>query len=404
MARTINMPIQKISIQQLIAWEDRYPILDVRSPGEYAHGHIPGAYSLPLFTDEERKVVGTAYKQESQQEAIKKGLAYFGGRMVEMVGATEKIIGEDKTVIVHCWRGGMRSAGVAWLLDLYGFNVYTLTGGYKSFRRWCVAQFGLEYAFRVLGGFTGSGKTLILEALRAEGQRVIDLEALAAHKGSVFGHLGEPPQPTQEMFENRLALALAGAVGGAGVGDDASGAMGNGIVGGVGIDATGSGAGGEVVGDDAGGDAADRGAGGAIWIEDESQRIGRVNIPVPLYHTIQCGSLFFLEIPFEQRLQQIVREYGQFEKAALAGAIDCVKKRLGGQETKTALHLLEEGDISGCFAILLKYYDKFYLKGLQQRSGALSPIQRLPCDNTDAAGNAKMLLRQQHGVPNPDMQ
>ena len=368
------MPIQKISIQQLIAWEDRYPILDVRSPGEYAHGHIPGAYSLPLFTDEERKVVGTAYKQESRQEAIKKGLAYFGGKMVEMVGATEKIIGEDKTVIVHCWRGGMRSAGVAWLLDLYGFNVYTLTGGYKSFRRWCVAQFGLEYAFRVIGGFTGSGKTLILEALRAEGQRVIDLEALAAHKGSVFGHLGEPPQPTQEMFENRLALALAGAVGGAGVGDDARG------------------------------DAADRGAGGAIWIEDESQRIGRVNIPVPLYHTIQCGSLFFLEIPFEQRLQQIVREYGQFEKAALAGAIDCVKKRLGGQETKTALHLLEEGDISGCFAILLKYYDKFYLKGLQQRSGALSPIQRLPCDNTDAAGNAKMLLRQQHGVPNPDMQ
>ena len=135
-----------------------------------AHAHIPGAYSLPLFTDEERKVVGTAYKQQSRQQAIKIGLKYFGTKMPEMVEQVETIyashtkgkITEDanqkKTVLVHCWRGGMRSAGVAWLLDLYGFKVYMLAGGYKFFRRWVLHQFDKEHPLNVIGGYTGSGK------------------------------------------------------------------------------------------------------------------------------------------------------------------------------------------------------------------------------------------------------
>lgn len=356
------MAIQKISIQAFFLREGQYPVLDVRSPGEYAHAHIPGAYNLPLFSDEERKVVGTIYKQESREKAIKAGLAYFGPKMVSLVEEAERIMKEHaenstgnsgpsgrqstRTVIVHCWRGGMRSAGVAWLLDLYGFEVYTLSGGYKSFRRWCGQQFQKEYPFTVLGGFTGSGKTKILQDLKAGGNTILDLESLAAHKGSVFGHLGEPAQPSQEMFENRLALALA----------DTAGA-------------------------------------GNIWMEDESQRIGNVNIPIELFRYIQTKLVYFLEIPFDERLSHIVAGYGKFDKEKLADGIIRLKKRLGGLETKTALGFLETGDVYNCFRILLRYYDKYYLKSLMGKGDLEKTVKKIPCPDTVSEANAHILLQ-----------
>ena len=112
-------------------------------------------------------------------------------------------------VLIHCWRGGMRSAAVAWLLDMYGFKVYTLAGGYKTFRKWVLKQFDEEYSLKILGGYTGSGKTLILQELKRKGYSVIDLENLANHKGSAFGAIGEKPQPTQEMFENSMGTELS---------------------------------------------------------------------------------------------------------------------------------------------------------------------------------------------------
>jgi len=352
------MPVQKITIQRFLEWKDRYPVLDVRSPGEYKHAHIPGAYSLPLFTDEERKVVGTAYKQQGKQPAIKIGLDYYGPKMTAMIGEVERLIKEHPTpydtptVIVHCWRGGMRSAGVAWLLDLYGFTVYTLTGGYKSFRRWCGQQFIREYPFSVLGGLTGSGKTSILHTLQKAGRLVVDLEELAANRGSVFGHLGMPSPVTQEMFENRLALSLSAAAA-----------------------------------------AADTTPGSRIWLEDESQRIGPVNIPITLYRYIQTKPLFFINIPFERRLDNLVRDYGQLDKKELENGILRLRKRLGGLETKTALQCLEAGDIPGCFTQLLKYYDKYYRKGLESKKQSLSSFQEIPSDTGVAADNAKILLR-----------
>jgi tRNA 2-selenouridine synthase len=338
------MSIEKISVAQLLELARQYPILDVRSPGEYAGGHIPGAYSLPLFSDEERKVVGTAYKKEGKEQAIKAGLEYFGKKMVPMIGEAETRA-KDRTVILHCWRGGMRSGGVAWLLDLYGFTVYTLTGGYKSFRRWCTTQFTKDYPFTIIGGYTGSGKTQILNLLRKKGHRVIDLEELACHKGSVFGNLGGHQQPTQEMFENRLAMALAGVA------------------------------------------TTDR-----IWIEDESRRIGNVNIPPPLYITMQKKPVCFLEIPFEERLKNILDGYGKFEKEKLADAITLLRKRLGGTDTKSALLYLENDDLAACFGILLKYYDKHYLKGLLQKDPSQPGTRKIGCDSTDAAANSKALL------------
>jgi tRNA 2-selenouridine synthase len=350
------MAIDKLDIENFLELSKHYPILDVRSPGEYGHAHIPGAQSLPLFTDEERKVVGTAYKQESREKAIKIGLQYFGVKMLSMVETVEKLTGLEKrdidegrkkSVLVHCWRGGMRSAAVAWLLDLYGFKVYTLVGGYKKFRNWVLTEIEKDFQFNVVGGYTGSGKTEILKSLKAKGEPVIDLENLAHHKGSAFGNLGEPPQPSQEMFENLVALELL-----------------------------------RVFQQDK-----------TVWLEDESQRIGLVNLPAKFYVLKQSMPLYFVEIPFEQRLDYIVSTYGKFEKEKLVNAIIRIKKRLGPLETKTAIHYLVEDDIKNCFAILLKYYDKWYGKSLMQGRGGLeNHITNIPCTAVDAAQNAIKIL------------
>lgn len=340
------MAVTKIHIEDFLQLAKLHPVLDVRSPDEYNHAHIPGAVSFPLFTNEERKIVGTAYKQQSREEAIKIGLDYFGVKMRKMVEEAEEIVSRlpladnrnanngqmpTKTILVHCWRGGMRSAGVAWLLDLYGFKIYTLDGGYKVFRRWVLNQFDQLYTFKVLGGYTGSGKTHVLKTLQKNGQSVVDLEGLANHKGSAFGNIGMPKQPSQEMFENKLALEL------------------------------------QTVKDRL-----------PIWVEDESQRIGDINIPIQLWKQWRQQPLFFLEIPFEERLKHIVEEYGTLERERLINAIIRIKKRLGGLETKECLNALVEERTADCFRILLTYYDKWYLKGMNNREGLNTLLNKIP--------------------------
>jgi tRNA 2-selenouridine synthase len=160
-----------------------YPLLDVRAPIEFAQGHVPGALNLPLFTDEERARIGTAYKQVNQERAVHLGLEFFGPKMSAMVKQAKKLA-PGKEVRLHCWRGGMRSGAVLWLLELAGFRVHLLDHGYKDYRRAVLASFAQPRQWRVLGGLTGSGKTDVLHALVAEHQQpVLDLEGLAHHKG-----------------------------------------------------------------------------------------------------------------------------------------------------------------------------------------------------------------------------
>ena len=346
-----SMPIQKIQIDEFVNMKSTVLLLDVRSPGEYLHAHIPQAFNLPLFSNEERKIVGTAYKQESRERAIKLGLNFFAPKMVAMVEEVEKLLVDNKynkstPVIVHCWRGGMRSAGVAWLLDLYGFNVFTIIGGYKSFRNWTLKQFEITYHFKVVGGYTGSGTTEVLTVLHQKGETIIDLEEIAKHKGSAFGNLTAFKQPSQEMFENLLAKQLY-------INKDKS-----------------------------------------IWIEDESQRIGDVNIPIKLYNNKQASTVYFLDIPFDERLKYITKDYGKNDKEKLVNAIIRIKKRLGGLDTKNAINFLLEDDIKNCFAILLKYYDKYYLKGIQSRDNIQSILKTIPCNSVEAIDNTKTLLEQ----------
>jgi tRNA 2-selenouridine synthase len=343
------MSIKKIAITDFIEQYSMHPIFDVRSEGEYKHAHIPGAISLPLFNNEERAVVGTAYKKEGKQKAIKLGLDYFSVKMRRMIEEVEHHTKKhpNKKIIVHCWRGGMRSAGVAWLLDLYGFEVYTIVGGYKAFRKWTLEQFEKEYKFYVLGGYTGSSKTELLKLLGENKQHVIDLEGLAHHKGSAFGSLGQLPQPSQEMFENKIALALY---------ENAKQNI------------------------------------NPIWVEDESQRIGGINIPNALWNTIRKSPLYFMDIPFEERLHFILKNYGVFDKEQLVNAIMRIQKRFGPLETKTAINFILEGDIKNAFNLLLKYYDKQYIKAMHNRENLNSLLHNISSNTIEPEVNIEMLL------------
>ena len=384
------MPIQKLTIEEFLALAQQHPLLDVRSPGEYTHAHIPGAHNLPLFNDEERKAVGTAYKQQSREAAIKIGLDYFGVKMKAMVEEVEKIVGSWQvtvgsqpvaksgiqhpvsSILLHCWRGGMRSAGVAWLLDLYGFKVYTLVGGYKAYRKWVLAQFEKDYHFKIIGGYTGSGKTLLLHELKKQDQPIIDLEELACHKGSAFGALGEKTPPKQEMFENLLAQRLK---------DTGYQILDKNLQDQASIEYRESHPVSSIQYPASG-----------IWLEDESQRIGNLQIPMPLWNTMRKCPVWFFDIPFEERLDYITVEYGKFEKEMLVNSIIRIQKRLGGLETKNAINHLLENNHKECFRILLTYYDKWYSKALYNRENIAELLNKIPCTNVDTETNIKRLL------------
>ena len=374
------MALEKINIEYFLELSKHYPIIDVRSPAEYKHAHIPGAYSLPLFTDEERAIVGTAYKQESREKAIKHGLEFFGPKMKPMVEEVEGIISNRQQaisnyvnpnnekalpfancILLYCWRGGMRSGAVGWLLDVYGFKVYTLIGGYKKFRNHVLDTFKLPFDLKILGGYTGSGKTEVIKELIRKGEPVIDLEDIAKHKGSAFGNIGMPVQPTQEMFENMLSLRLRT------LRYESNNTLNSNpqlIINHL-----------------------------PIWLEDESQRIGLINLPNDLWNTMRQSPVYFLNIPFEERLRHLVEEYGTLDKEKMINAILRIKERLGGLEAKKAIEFLNEDNTLESFRILLKYYDKWYTKGLHNRENINSLLHTVNC-GTVTPENAKKLVQQ----------
>ena len=321
-----------------------YPILDVRAPVEFAQGHVPGALNLPLFTDEERARIGTTYKQVSQDRAVHLGLELFGPKMSAMVKLAQKLV-PTKEVRLHCWRGGMRSGTVQWLLELAGFRVHLLDHGYKDYRRAVLAAFAEPRPWRVLGGLTGSGKTDVLHQLAAApGPAVLDLEGLAHHKGSAFGAIGQPAQPTQEQFENNLAAALAALP-----------------------------------------------ADAPVWVEDESRQIGRLTIPPALFTQLRAAPRWVLEVPRAARVAKLAAEYGAEDPAELAAAIERLQKRLGGLATKQALAAVEARDFPLMVELVLDYYDKTYTYGLAPRPDE-PPRTFVPVAGCDAAANAATLL------------
>ena len=185
---------------------NKLPIIDVRSPGEFAKGHVAGAVSMPLFSDEEGHEVGLCYKTKGQEAAIKMGLDFVGPKMSGFIDEANRIA-PNRQLNMYCWRGGMRSGSMAWLLKTAGFKVNVIKGGYKAWRNEAMEILARPFPLITLGGLTGVGKTEILKALETKGQQVIDLEGMANHTGSAFSSTGKK-QPSSEEFENQLAFKL----------------------------------------------------------------------------------------------------------------------------------------------------------------------------------------------------
>lgn len=288
------------------------PIVDVRSPAEFASGHVTGAISIPLFADDERAIVGTIYKQQGKEDAIEKGLEIVGPKM-DALTKKAKEVAVDGSLGVYCWRGGMRSNRMAWLFEQNGMNCTLIEGGYKAYRNEVLNRFSELPNLVVLDGPTGSGKTDLLHALREAGEQVLDLEGLANHKGSAFGSIGQKPQPTSQQFQNNLHAELT-----------------------------------------------TLNPEKRIWIEREGMTIGRVYLPQPLWAEMRTSKCVSIQVSTQLRVARLVQDYGEASTADLEASIKKLQQRLGGQNMNQALEWLAEGELANIAELLLKYYDKQY--------------------------------------------
>ena len=321
------------------------PLVDVRSPQEFAQGHIPGAHNLPLFSDDERAQVGTCYKHEGRPAAIQLGLELVGPKLAALGQELRRLGQQNAPLRLLCWRGGMRSASVAWLASTLELPVERLEGGYKAYRRWVLDSFERPWPLLVLGGRTGTGKTDLLLALRRQGAAVVDLEGLAHHRGSSFGGLGLPAQPSSEHYENRLATSLQGLEGR-----------------------------------------------GPIWVEAESAQVGRCRIPAGLWRQMGEAPAIEIQRPLAERVDQLVAVYGSQGQDALRQATERIARRLGPQRTATALEAIERCDWAGACVQMLDYYDRCYDHELSRRDTPV--LASLDLAGMDADAAAARLLQE----------
>lgn len=295
-------------------------ILDARSPAEYAQGHIPEAVSFPLFSDDERAQVGTCYKQQGKDVAIELGLTLVGPKLTQFVQRAKKL-SPDRPVRLHCWRGGMRSSSLAWLLETAGMQVFLLEGGYKSFRRWVRSTLATPQTIVTLGGMTGTGKTILLNALAERGEQVLDLEHLANHRGSSYGSLGLPPQPTNEHYENLLAMQWL---------------------------------------------TLDRDR--PVWIEAESHRVGSCRVPDEIFLPMIESPVVQVERSRSERINILLEVYGSADPKELIAATERISRKLGGQNSQMAIAHIRQGELAPAIDLVLDYYDKSYWFDLKKRN------------------------------------
>lgn len=310
---------KEINIRTFLKKSRDLPVLDVRTPDEFQKGHMTGAINFPLFDTQERSVIGKIYKEQDRDAAILKGLEISCSKVRKFLSSAREIA-RNNSLLLYCWRGGMRSASLAWLFDTAGIESYVLTGGYKDYRKYILEYLKHPRKLIVIGGMTGSGKTDILLILKKMRFQVLDLEALAHHKGSAFGALGEEAQNSNEQFENDIFAFLSGC-----------------------------------------------NSKYPVWVEDESQNIGRNLIPSGFFKQILNSQLIVIEADIQTRLNRLVRDYAAFSPESLELCIKKISRRLGGITTKSAIESLKKGDFRNVAKLMLDYYDKTYSYSLKKR-------------------------------------
>ncbi len=308
------------------------PLVDTRSPNEFIKGHFPGAINIPLFNNKERAEIGTLYKNQGREEAIILGLKLSSHKLKNLGCELKSLINQAKIdsqfsnslgLRLYCARGGMRSTSVAWLANLFDLKPVVLNGGYKSYRNWVLNQFKINWPLRLIGGRTGSGKTDLLLEMNKQGISTIDLEGLAFHRGSSFGGLGLPDQPTTEQYENLIAENLQNAL---------------------------------------------KKSAKEIWLEAESSRIGRCNIPHQFFIQMKNAPVLEITRTTQERIDKLISVYSPNGVDALKDATIRISKRLGPQRTKEALEALEKENWESACSSILDYYDRCYDRELSRRT------------------------------------
>ena len=330
-------------------------IIDVRSEDEYAEDHVPGAISCPVLNNEERAEVGTIYKQVSPFDAKKIGAALVSANIGRHL--REQFIGKprDWKPLVYCWRGGGRSGAMAHVLAEIGWQVGRISGGYKTYRKTVISELETlpaRFDWRVLCGMTGTGKSRVLRAMAAQGAQVLDLEALAAHRGSVLGNLPDEPQPSQKLFESRVWHALKTL-------------------------------------------SSQR----PVFVESESKKVGQLRVPPELIAAMWQSRCVVIEAAIPVRVDLLIDEYTHFvsDAAALNAQLDCLRPLHGGETINDWQAQAREGRWRELTeALLVRHYDPAYTRAIDSHYPRLVEAPRFNlagCDEPAVNPLAKAIIR-----------
>ena len=306
-------------------------VIDARSESEYAEDRLPGAVNWPTLNDEQRRIVGTEYAQDSPFVAKKRGAAMAARNIAGHIEREVLDQPKDWKPLVYCWRGGKRSGSLALVLDQIGFRVHVLEGGYREYRRAVMAELETlpkRFQYRVICGTTGSGKSHLLQVLAAQGAQVLDLEALANHRGSVLGLVPGSPQPGQKQFDSRLWDTLRRL-------DPAR----------------------------------------VVWVESESKKVGDLRVPQSLIEPMRASPCFVLELPLEARVALLMKDYQHFvtDTPAFCHRLDALRVLRGNDVISAWQEAAHAGNTAQVVReLLLTHYDPIYLQSMRRNFGGFS--------------------------------
>ena len=320
-------------------------LIDARSESEYAEDRLPGAVNWPSLTDEQRRIVGTQYTQDSAFVAKKRGAALVARNIAGHIEREVMDKPKDWKPLVYCWRGGKRSGALALVLDQIGFHVHVLEGGYREYRRAVIAALELapqRFQYRVVCGTTGSGKSHLLQVLAAQGAQVLDLEALANHRGSVLGLVPGSPQPGQKQFDSRLWDRLRRF-------DPAR----------------------------------------VVWVESESKKVGDLRVPQALIESMRASPCITLELPLEARVALLTRDYHHFvtDTPAFCERLDALRVLRGHDMVNAWQEAARAGRTAEVVRdLLITHYDPIYLQSMRRNfAGFSAPKLQLNWDGSAEA-------------------
>ena len=335
---TVALPMSRA---ELAGWD---AILDARSPAEFAEDHLPGAVNCPVLDDAERVLVGTAYKQQGAFEAKRLGAPLVAANIARIVATRFADRPRGWRPLVYCWRGGSRSGSLTHVLRQVGWDARQLEGGYKAFRKQVVADLdalAARFDFRIVCGATGSGKSRLIEAFARVGAQALDLEALAAHRGSLLGDLPGAPQPTQKAFETALWQALSG------------------------LDPQ-----------------------RPVFVEAESRKVGELRVPDALIQRMRDSACLRLEAGTQVRVDLLMDDYAHFvgDPAALVAKLECLAPLHGAERVAGWKALVAAGDWRGIVAdLLVSHYDPAYLRSTTKNYRGAADAPRVPVESADPA-------------------